>query len=104
MDDAIRYFLELPDKPDAIFVASDRLSIGCLSALNRYAPEYEQPVVTGFSNSEVLDLLKPNFSYVTQPAFDIGRTAMEKLIQLIESKYPVEEFEHVVLDTLLKKK
>ncbi len=104
VDDAIRYFLELPDKPDAIFVASDRLSIGCLSALNRYAPEHEQPVVTGFSNSEVLDLLKPNFSYVTQPAFDIGRTAMEKLIQLIESKYPVEEFEHVVLDTVLKKK
>src|SRR5690606_12419580 len=33
VEDAVRYFLGLAEKPDAILVASDRLSMGCLSAL-----------------------------------------------------------------------
>ncbi len=101
VEDAVRYFLSLDEKPHAIFVASDRLSMGCLSAYNKLAPKGEHPVVAGFSNSEVLDLIQPGFLCVRQPAFEMGRTAMEMLIQLIESRYPVYDFENIVLDTEL---
>ncbi len=101
VDDAIAYFLKLAERPDAIFVASDRLSMGCLSAYNRLAPTAEHPAVAGFSNSEVLDLLQPGFTCVRQPAFEMGRVAMDMLIQLIESRYPVYDFKQVVLDTEL---
>ena len=99
VEDAVRYFLGLEEKPDAIFVASDRLSMGCLSAYNKLTPQETHPAVAGFSNSDVLDLLQPGFSCVRQPAFEMGRMAMEMLIQLIESRYPIYEFRNVVLDT-----
>lgn len=105
VEDAIKYFISMDEKPDAIFVASDRLSIGCLTALKKLSPHQTHPAVTGFSNSDILDLLQPGFSCVRQPAFEMGRIAMNMLVQLIESKYPVTEFESIVLDTeLIKQK
>jgi LacI family transcriptional regulator len=98
VDSAVKALLELPIKPDAIFVASDRLSIGCLEALKKYNTAGDI-IVAGFSNSDVVNLLKPSLSYVRQPAFEMGRIATEMLISLIESKYPVEEFETRILDT-----
>jgi len=101
VDEAVRYFLNAPEKPEAVFVASDRLSMGCLSALNRLAPPARHPAVAGFSNSDVLDLLQPGFTCIRQPAFQMGQVAMDLLIRLIESRYPVYNFENVVLETEL---
>lgn len=99
VEDAIKGFLTSREVPDAIFVASDRLSIGCLTALKKY--DTQKLLIAGFSNSEVVELLTPSLSYVRQPAFDMGRKAIEMLISIIESKYPVEEFETITLDTTL---
>lgn len=99
VEDAVRYFLNLNERPEAFFVASDRLSMECLTALKKLVSHEKHPAVAGFSNSEVLDLLQPGFSCIRQPAFEMGRTAMGMLIQLIESKYPVTDFESVILDT-----
>ncbi len=101
VEDAVRYFINLDEKPDAIFVASDRLSMGCLSAYNKLLPKGLHPAVAGFSNSDVLDLLQADFTCIRQPAFEMGRVAMEMLIQLIESRYPVYDFENTVLETKL---
>lgn len=101
VEDAVRYFLSMDQRPEAIFVASDRLSMGCLTALKKLATNDRHPAVAGFSNSEVLDLLQPGFTCVRQPAFEMGRKAMDMLIQLIESRYPVYEFENAILQTEL---
>lgn len=95
---AVKSLLNLPEKPDAIFVASDRLSMSCLAAIKKYNTGADL-VIAGFSNSDVVDLLKPSLSCVRQPAFEMGRIATEMLISLIESKYPVEEFETKILNT-----
>lgn len=97
VEQAVISLLNLPDKPDAIFVASDRLSMGCLSALKKHGAE--NLLVAGFSNSDVVELFNPSLSCVRQPAFEMGRIATEMLISLIEAKYPVEEFETRILDT-----
>jgi LacI family transcriptional regulator len=57
--------------------------------------------IAGFSNSDVLDLFNPSLTSVFQPAFEMGKLATEKLLELIEAKYPVTEFETKVLDTRL---
>jgi len=101
VEHAVQYFIGLPEKPDAVFVASDRLSMGCLNAYNKLVPKEQYPGVAGFSNSDVLDLLQPGFTCIRQPAFEMGRVAMEMLIQLIESRYPVYDFKNIVLDTKL---
>lgn len=98
---AIEYFLGMGDCVDAIFVASDRLSVGCLTALNKLSPKKNHPFITGFSNSDILDLLQPGFSAIRQPAFEMGRVAMEMLIQLIDSKHEITEYEFIELKTEL---
>lgn len=103
VEDAVRYFITHPSKPDAIFVASDRLSLGCLNAYDQLSLAEERPIIAGFSNSDILNLMKSDFLCVRQPAFEMGQQAMDLLIQLIESRYPVYEFEDVVLDTQLIK-
>jgi LacI family transcriptional regulator len=51
----------------------------------------------GFSNLDLTDLLSPSLSVVRQPAFEMGQIATELLLQLIESKRPVRDFEKRVL-------
>ena len=100
VEQAVKAILNLPEKPDAIFVASDRLSMACLSALKKYNPS-DDIIVAGFSNSDVVNLLKPSLTCVRQPAFEMGRIATEMLINLIESKRTTENFETKILDTTL---
>jgi LacI family transcriptional regulator len=38
---------------------------------------------------------------IRQPAFEIGQVAIEMLIQIIESKRPITEFETKILETEL---
>ncbi|RZK58032.1 MAG: LacI family transcriptional regulator [Pedobacter sp.] len=99
-ENAIKELLALPEKPDAIFIAGDRLSTGCLSVfknLNVAVPT--DMAIAGFSNSDVLDLFNPSITSVRQPAFEIGQLATQMLLQLIEAKYPVVDFEKKVLET-----
>lgn len=99
-ENAIRELLALKEKPDAIFIAGDRLSTGCLSVfknLNVAVPS--DMAIAGFSNSDVLDLFNPSITSIRQPAFEIGQLATQMLLQLIEAKYPVVEFEKKVLET-----
>lgn len=100
VETAIVELMNLKDRPDAIFVGSDRLSVGCLQALkNLNLPQ--DITIAGFSNADVLDLFDHPITSVRQPAFEIGQQATEMLLQLIESKHPVTEFENRVLDTKL---
>ena len=55
----------------------------------------------GFCNTKVGDLFSPTMSVVKQPAFEIGQVAIEMLIDMIESKRPVTEFNTRILDTEL---
>ncbi|WP_026463876.1 LacI family DNA-binding transcriptional regulator [Adhaeribacter aquaticus] len=98
VESAVQTLLNLPDRPDAIFVSSDRLSISCLTALMKLNPlAAEQISIAGFNNSDLVNLLKPSLSYVRQPAFEMGRLATDLLIQLIEAKRPITQFETKIL-------
>lgn len=99
---AVRGLISLTDRPDAIFIAGDRLSTGCLLSLKNSGLKIPGDIsVAGFTNSDFADLFCPALTTVRQPAFKIGQIATEMLIKLIESKYPVTEFETKMLETEL---
>ncbi len=100
VEDAVKDLLA-NDKPDAIFISSDRISISCIRALKNLNFDPKEIAIAGFSNSDVVDLLQPSLSYVKQKSFEMGQVAVEMLLKLIESKYPITEFETRVLDTEL---
>jgi len=102
LEDAVKSLVNLKDRPDAIFSTGDRLSVSCLTALKAIGLKVpDDMALAGFSNSPLVELLNPSLTAVKQPAFEMGQTATELLINIIESKRPVTEFEKVVLQTEL---
>jgi LacI family transcriptional regulator len=101
-EQAVDALLHLPKKVDAIVAASDKLSTGCLGTLaKRNIKIPEDIALVGFTNSPLTDVFHPPMSSVSQPAFEMGQVAMEMLIQIIESRRPITEFETRVLNTEL---
>lgn len=88
-------------KPDAIFTGGDRISTLCFGVLKKMKPTKTPVGFTGFTNTNLADLFSPSLTTLRQPAFEIGQVATELLIQIIESKRPVTEFETRVLETEL---
>lgn len=100
---AIRTFFSLKKTPEVIFAGGDKLSIGCLRQLKARGIRVPEDVaMVGFSNSEFMDLFNPPLTTVRQPAFEMGRVATEMLINLIESRRPVTEFEKKVFPTQMQ--
>ncbi|HEY4148582.1 MAG TPA: LacI family DNA-binding transcriptional regulator, partial [Chitinophagaceae bacterium] len=98
VEQAIEQLLSLPHPPDAVFTASDRITISTLSILHKRGIRIPQQLaMAGFSNFSAPELFTPPLTTVRQPAFEMGRAATELLIQLIESKQPVTAFEKKVL-------
>lgn len=94
--------LALSDPPNAIFTASDRLTLACFSILRKRNIKIPEEIsLAGFSNFNYPELFFPSLTTIKQPAFEMGKTATELLIQLIESKHPVKQFEKKVLATQL---
>ena len=86
-DPIIDNLLRQSPPPDAFFMAFDRLALWCMTALRkRNIAIPEQVSLIGFTNISVAELLDPPMSTVVQPAQEIGQTAAERLIELIELK------------------
>ena len=102
IQDEIQKMFNARQKPDAILTASDRITTSCLTALKAAGKKIPDDIsVIGFTNTNIAELFNPPLSAVRQPAFDMGQTATELLISIIESKRPVTEFETRILDTEL---
>jgi DNA-binding LacI/PurR family transcriptional regulator len=102
IETAIQELLSLPEPPDALFGASDRITLGCFSILEKRGLHIPTDMaLTGFSNFGNPELFNPSLTTIKQAAFEMGKTATELLVELIESKRPVTSFEKKVLPTEL---
>jgi LacI family transcriptional regulator len=102
VEEAVKELFDLEQKPDAIFASADKLTTNCLRILNRMGLKVPEDIgLIGFSNTDLTELLNPPLSIIKQPAFEMGEVAMTLLLQLIESKRPVMDFETRVLSTEL---
>lgn len=102
VENAIQDLMRLKNKPDAIFVASDRLTTTCMHVIKKLGLRVPDEIaIAGFTNSDVAELFDPPLTVVQQPAFQMGQMATEMLIDLVESKRPVTEFVTERLNTQL---
>jgi len=100
MDEAIESLFNSKKAPDAIFASADKLTTGCLRALKAKGLSVPDDIgLIGFSNSELTELLEPSLSVIKQPAFEMGEVATSLLLELIEAKHPVTDFQTKVLPT-----
>ena len=86
--------LDQKPRPDAILALGDKLTTGSLRVLKANKVKVPDDMgLLGFSNSDTAELIEPPLSIIKQPAFEMGEIATDLLIQLIESKRPVTDFE-----------
>ncbi|MBC7904041.1 MAG: LacI family DNA-binding transcriptional regulator [Gemmatimonadaceae bacterium] len=98
IEEAVNKLMTLKQKPDAILTTSDKLTSGCLKTLHRRGMKVPDEIaLVGFSNSDIAELLNPSLTVIRQPALEMGKASIELLLQLIESKREVKQFEKRVL-------
>lgn len=97
---ALKAALKSKNKPDAIFCATDVITIrtlGILADMNVKVPE--DIAVIGFANTNAAFAMNPSLSTITQPAKEIGYLSMSQLVKLIKSKKSIHDYEMIELDT-----
>jgi len=98
VEEAVNKLLTLKQKPDAIITTSDKLTTGCLKTCKRRGLQIPQDIaMVGFFNSDIAELVDPPLTVIRQPAEEMGRAATELLLQLVESKQAIKDFEKRVL-------
>lgn len=103
LEESIKYYMALPEPPDAIFTATDQISTRCLALLNKLGYRIPKDIaLIGFTNTDLADAMNPALSTIHQPAFEIGQLAAEKLIALIERKNLDEGYETIKLETQIQ--
>lgn len=92
---AMRKFLQLEEKPSAVFAVSDTLAIGALKEINMRG--LKVPVhmaIVGFDNISFSNMTNPTLTTVSQPMYKMGHKAASMLINCIKGK-PVDS---VIMD------
>jgi LacI family transcriptional regulator len=83
--EAAGYLLDLPDPPTAIFAFNDNLAIGAIEAARARGVRVPEGLsVVGFDDVEHATIVSPALTTVRQPLAEMGRTAVNLLIRLLE--------------------
>jgi LacI family transcriptional regulator/LacI family repressor for deo operon, udp, cdd, tsx, nupC, and nupG len=76
--------LALRKPPTALFVCNNLMTVGALAAIHQRGLSVPRDVaIIGFDDLPWAEALDPPLSVVRQPAYDVGRQAMELLLQRI---------------------
>ncbi len=97
------HFFNLPNPPDAIFATEDFTALGVLSELKeRNIKIPDEFGVVGFANELFGEHITPTLSTVDQQTIQMGRSALDLLVELIGNKeIYTQRQQKIVLDPLL---
>lgn len=100
--DAGKYFLELSERPTAIFAATDEMAIGAIHAIQDaglHVPEDFS--VISVDNTRMASMVRPLLTTVAQPMYDIGAVSMRLLTKLMNKEtvqHPKIELPHEIIE------
>ena len=92
--------LGLPQPPSAIFTGNNLLTLGALSAIHERGLRIPDDIgIAAFDEMEWMYFVKPALTVVAQPTYEMGRTAVELLLQRMED--PDRPYQEVLLAAAL---
>ena len=100
--DAIKKLLALPNPPDAVFCGNDTSALSMIVYLKKIGVRIPEDFgIIGFSNEPFSEVVTPSISTLKQPAVEMGKKAAVLLIQEIENKEKVKEYQTITMPTEL---
>lgn len=87
IDGATRKAMDRPDRPTAILFSNDQTAAHGAMALRRLGCSIPQQVsIVGFDDNPLCQLIDPPLSTVRQPSMEMGKAAMEMLLELFNRR------------------
>nr|WP_221401545.1 catabolite control protein A [Paenibacillus phyllosphaerae] len=85
--EAMKYFLDLSDRPSAVFSATDEMAIGAIHQIQDSGLKVPQDVsIISVDNSRMASMVRPQLTAVAQPMYDIGAVSMRLLTKLMKKE------------------
>jgi len=85
--EATQYFLDLPQRPTAIFAATDEMAIGAIHCIQDAGLSVPDDIsVISVDNSRISSMVRPQLTTVAQPMYDIGAVSMRLLTKLMKKE------------------
>lgn len=99
--DVMQRYLTLESRPTAVFAANDEMAIGAIKAARKAGLDVPGDLaVVGMDNIKFASIFEPAVTTIAQPMYQIGCTAMELLLKVInKEKIPQKKF--VLKDELI---
>lgn len=86
-----KQILAMEDRPTAIFVNSNMMTLGCMKALSEESIRIPEDIaIIGFDKLDILNILGMNISFVSAPTMEMGRNGMKMLIDSLKNKQDKE--------------
>lgn len=96
------HLLQLEDRPDAVYVASDYAALGALQVLNEQGIKVPEDIrLIGFGNEPFTSLVTPSISSIEQHSKDIGRIAAETFLKRVAEPKLKQTLNKIILDAEL---
>jgi len=98
-----REILERPNRPSALFISNNTMALGLLKAVEDLRLRCPKDLAIAiFDDLPFLFAFRPHLTAVSQPAYEMGRRAVELLLRRIEGKEESTDPVSVRLKTELK--
>ena len=98
----MKQFLELPERPDAVYAAGDFAALGALQVLLEHDVKVpEEVALVGFSNESFTSYVSPPISTINQHSEQIGKKAAEIFLKRIKNPYKEEGVNKIIIDAEL---
>ncbi|WP_179374816.1 LacI family DNA-binding transcriptional regulator [Winogradskyella wichelsiae] len=96
------HLLQLENRPDAVYVASDYAALGALQVLNENNIKVPEEIrLIGFGNEPFTSLVTPSISSIDQHSKDIGRIAAETFLKRVEEPKLKQSLNKIILNAEL---
>ncbi|MFD2612881.1 catabolite control protein A [Paenibacillus gansuensis] len=101
--DMMKYFLELSERPTAVFGATDEMAIGAIHAIQDAGLKVPEDLsVISVDNIRMASMVRPQLTTVAQPMYDIGAVSMRLLTKLMK-KEPVDNARVILPHEIIKR-
>ncbi|HPR32221.1 MAG TPA: LacI family DNA-binding transcriptional regulator [Prolixibacteraceae bacterium] len=97
-EEAARKILNMPNRPDAVFIANDACAAGCMNVLKAEGIRIPDEIaVAGFNNDPISQLLEPRLTTVHYPGNEIGEMVSKLMINHLNGSAPLNLTNKIVL-------
>ena len=84
---AAERFLELAERPTALFAANDLMALGAIYAIQQAGLRVPQDIaVAGYDDREIASISRPTITTVRMPCYEMGQAAAGLLLGLLDTQ------------------